>query len=139
MSKFSETLQSIVNQDYSTILALSQKLLVDCVEGIGEMIGEEKAVSVVVDFITAAVAVDGTYSAQEQRLMHDLFGEHKDIIEKRLPLFTDAEVRAALDQLVDAFPTNLKSEMCLLATHVLAVDETINADEHKYLIMLMES
>ena len=43
-----------------------------------------------------------------------------------------------MDAIVDAMNATDKSKFCLLATYVLAVDDTINRDELNYLIKLMQ-
>ena len=85
-------------------------------------------------FIACAVAIDGTFSAMEQKFIADLFG-NVDFME--LLKTVDASVTRAMDNLVDNLSTEEKSVFCLLAICILSVDEKINKDEYIYLNRLI--
>ena len=133
--KLDTLLQSIVNLDYSQLLAGAKEGLSNAYKIFGRVGNQEQATSVVVAFLAAAIAVDGTFTALEQKLINDIFG---DVDFMRILKTVDADMINDLDELIDTLSTDDKSKLCLFAAYILAVDEHINKDEYRYLLKLID-
>ena len=131
----SDMLQEIVNMSYESKLGSAKLALGDCYGSLTKLgIDGNKATMILVTFLAAAVAVDGKFTANERKFLKDLFN---DDLEKLVNAM-DSNAFDAMDNIVDALDATNKSKFCLLATYVLAVDDTINRDELNYLIKLMQ-
>lgn len=132
---FNEMLQEIVNLPYDRKLAGAKYALADCYSALTRIgIDENKATMMTVTFLAAAVAVDGQFTSLEKKFLKDLFSVDLENLINSM----DSQVYDAMDSIVDAMSATDKSKFCLLATYVLAVDDTINRDELNYLIKLMK-
>ena len=133
--RFDELLQSMVDMDYEQLLNGAKRSLTDSYKIFADYSDEDHAVVGVVTFLAAAVAVDGTFSANEKRLIKDLFGDVDFMATLRT--IGDDDFKA-MNSLVDALPPEKKAVLCTFATYVLAVDNHINKDEYRYLIDLLD-
>ena len=131
---FDKLLQDIVNLDYDQLLAGAKKGLGEAYRIFGRIGNQDQATSVVVAFLAAAIAVDGTFTAKEQQLISDLFG---DVDFMSILKTVDAEMINDLDELIDSLSTEDKSSLCLFTAYILAVDESINKNEYRYLVKLI--
>ncbi|MBQ6118327.1 MAG: hypothetical protein IJK98_03760 [Clostridia bacterium] len=134
MDNFDKMLQRFVNMDYEEIFDNAKRVMVESLEILNRKLPEEQSMSALLYFIACAVAIDGTFSAMEQKFIADLFG-NVDFME--LLKTVDASVTRAMDNLVDNLSTEEKSVFCLLAICILSVDEKINKDEYIYLNRLI--
>ena len=129
-----ELLQKFVNMDYDELLTAAKEGLMLSHNIFARYSDEEHATVGVVTFLAAAIAVDGTFSAIEKKLIRDLFGEVDFMGILRT---IDDEDYDSLDKIVDRLSDEEKNTLCLFAAYILAVDEHINADEYKYLVKLI--
>ena len=130
-----EMLQEIVNMPYDRKLAGAKYALAECYGTLTKIgIDENKATMITVTFLAAAVAVDGKFTSLEKKFLKDLFSVDLENLVNSM----DSKAYDAMDAIVDAMNATDKSKFCLLATYVLAVDDTINRDELNYLIKLMK-
>ena len=134
MDKFDAMLQDVVNQEYDQILLGAKSVLGDAIDILKRRLDDEQINSVLIYFIASAIAIDGTFTAQEKKFINDLFG-NVDFME--LLKTVDLTVTGAMDEVVDSLNDEEKSTLCLLAIYILAVDENINKDEYKYLNKLL--
>ncbi len=134
MDNFDKMLQRFVNMDYEEIFGNAKGVMMESLAILNRKLPEEQSMSALLYFIACAVAIDGTFSAMEQKFIADLFG-NVDFME--LLKTVDASVTRAMDNLVDNLSTEEKSVFCLLAICILSVDEKINKDEYIYLNRLI--
>lgn len=134
MDNFDKMLQRFVNMDYEEIFGNAKDVMMESLAILNRKLPEEQSMSALLYFIACAVAIDGTFSAMEQKFIADLFG-NVDFME--LLKTVDASVTRAMDNLVDNLSTEEKSVFCLLAICILSVDEKINKDEYIYLNRLI--
>ena len=136
MGRFDELLQEIVNLDYSGLLEGAKQGLADSFVVFKRLgCSDDAAVNAVVSFLAAAIAVDGTFSAREQKLIDDLFDDvdFMDVLKTM-----DEDMLNDVDELVDALPPEDKGVLCLLAIYIISVDKHINPDEYTYLMKLID-
>lgn len=123
-------LQSVVNKDYEELRDMAKIVLVQSY-GILKKYGDEKAATVTVSvFLVSVLAADGELSANERRLVRDLFGD--DTVLKLVGAI-DAQTYAKMNQIVDNLPNEEKAVLCHLAILVAAVDGKMDSNELSYI------
>lgn len=133
--KFDAMLQEIVNYDYPQLLAGAKATLADAFQIFSRFGNKDQATAGVIGFLASAIAIDNSFSAKEQQLIKDLFG---DVDFMSILRTINADTINTLDKIVDSLPAEDKSTLCLLAIYVLAVDEHINKEEYRYLMTLID-
>ncbi|MBQ7646625.1 MAG: hypothetical protein IJS94_05085 [Clostridia bacterium] len=137
MNKLDQILQEIVNLSYDEIRMRAVELANNCKDGFDALkIENISGIAFVEKFLAATVAVNGEYSQREQMLISELF-KKPDRIETIADQITKRDIKN-FDKLVDSLPEDLKSDCCLLASYVLAVDEHIDTSEYEYLVTLLQ-
>ncbi len=134
-NSLSEMIQEIVNKSYEEKVMGAKLALGECF-GILNRIGleKEKSTMMLITFLTAAVAVNGEFSAPERRMLKDIFDDDFEGLVKAM----DKEAFDMMNQMVDTLDGRDKASFCLLAIFILAVDDEIDVDEYKYLIKLLQ-
>ena len=134
-NSLSEMIQEIVNKSYEEKVMGAKLELGECF-GILNRIGleKEKSTMMLITFLTAAVAVNGEFSAPERRMLKDIFDDDFEGLVKAM----DKEAFDMMNQMVDTLDGRDKASFCLLASFILAVDDEIDVDEYKYLIKLLQ-
>lgn len=134
LNKFDELLQKYVNSSYEETLVRSKLALSDALDVIKQYTDEDNAVMFVVNFLCVSIAVDGTFTANEQRLIKDLIGTD-DLMPALKQI--DGKIIDQLDALIDELDAAEKAVLIALAASVAAVDGTIAGNEYAYLHKLL--
>jgi hypothetical protein len=132
--KFDDLLQEFVNLDYSELLAGAKTGLSEAIRIFSRFGSKEGTTAAVVSFLASAIAVDGSFSALEQKLIRDLFG---DVDFMGILKTVDSKMIETVDSLVDSLPDDDKYNLCTFAIYILAVDEHITKEEYRYLNKLL--
>lgn len=127
-----EILQNFVNEPYETLVGMAKEAIVNLRPVLNDLVKEEKGGSkILVALMATSLAVDGKLSDLEYQFVCDVLEEdfsREDVKGLAAAHYGD-EMIAAIDGLVDACSTDLKSTLIVFCCCFLAVDETINRDE----------
>ena len=137
MSKFSDTLQSIVNEDYSTLVKLSKSAISDLIPVCKKLDSDNNGAMVLSAILLAAIGADGKLSALEQRFLGDILDMTPSQIDKYTDLYSGKE-EALVEKLADVLNADLTASLVMLIACICAVDETITRDETAFIAKLLD-
>ena len=136
MAGFNDMMHDLVNKDYDELLFMGKVALVDSFKIMSTKTDEDGAVAFVVTFLASALASDGKFTPKEHEFVSDLLGQDADLLSIMKNI--DGTAYAKLNAIVDSLAAEEKAKLCFLAACAAAVDKTIDPNELKYLIDLME-
>lgn len=119
-------LQNFVNKDYPEIKEFAEIALSKVLPPLCESLGDDDAVAALCIFISSCVAVDGTLTVNEKKLMEEVMGikpeDAKGFVLKTYDYDT-------ADKFYDACPAEIQGDLIMLCLSFFAVDERISSDE----------
>lgn len=128
-------LQDFVNKSYEEIRDAAEYGMRYVLPELKKVFGEELAFAALLSMISSCIAVDGTFSAKEQQLMHEVLGltpaRAKTLIE------SSADIDFA-DKFIDACDLETKMSLVTICLCFFAVDERISSNEVKLLARFIE-
>lgn len=136
---FNELMQSYVNLPYEELVSKAQNDLALLAPVFDEASEDGNGSSNLFPIILTCLAVDGKYTVLEYKFLEDVFGRELsyDETKKMVNGFYDESAQDALDKLIDSCSTELKSVLLDLCTCVMAVDETLDVNELKFIQKLI--
>lgn len=136
---FNELMQTYVNMSYDELVARAQKTLVDLIPVFDKASSDGNGSRTLFHLILTSLAVDGKFSSLEFDFLKDVFAtdiSYDDAKDMVASYYSD-EAQDALDEFIDSFDGDLRATLLELATCAIAVDETINKDEVKFISKLI--
>ena len=127
-----EILQNFVNEPYENLVKMAQESIVNLRPVLNDLAKEEKGGSkILVALMATSLAVDGKLSDLEYQFVCDVLANDfsREEVKGLVVAHYSDEMVEAIDGLVDACSTELKSSLIVFCCCFLAVDETINRDE----------
>lgn len=136
---FDEILRKAVDLSYDERVQTAKSTLEKCL-GILKKQGldDEYAIQFIVSFLAASIAADGKFTESEQQMIRDTFDDRSVSSIDVLVQYTDEECFEGMDQFVDSLDAAEKTDFCMLAVFVAAADDTVNEEELRYLVKLMQ-
>ncbi len=136
---FNELMQSYVNLSYEELVSKAQNDLALLAPVFDEASEDGNGSANLFPIILTCLAVDGKYTVLEYKFLEDVFGRELsyDETKKMVNGFYDEDAQDALDKLVDSCSTELKAVLLDLCTCVMAVDETLDVNELKFIQKLI--
>ena len=134
-------LQDIVNEPYETLVSMER----ECIFKLYPVLKEyDKKTDPFIHFVTimaTAIAIDGKITESEHKFVCDVFS--KNISYEELmgfaKLYYNPKAFKELDEFIDGFPNNLKSQLALFCCCFLAVDGEISSVENLFITKLLAS
>ena len=137
MASLKEMMQDIVNKDYDELLYFAQRAMVDVMPECKAVDPDNDGVLMLTSLILTAVAADGTLTALEKKLLHDVTGLDDAAISKMIAMYDSRMVDLA-DTFVDNMGSQTKAHALALILAFAAVDEKISRDEIRLINKLMD-
>lgn len=136
---FNELMQSYVNLPYEELVSKAQNDLALLAPLFDEASEDGNGSANLFPIILTCLAVDGKYTVLEYKFLEDVFGRELsyDETKKMVNGFYDEDAQDALDKLIDSCSTELKAVLLDLCTCVMAVDETLDVNELKFIQKLI--
>ena len=136
---FNELMQSYVNLPYEELVSKAQNDLALLAPVFDEASEDGNGSANLFPIILTCLAVDGKYTVLEYKFLEDVFGRELsyDETKKMVNGFYDEDAQDALDKLIDSCSTELKAVLLDLCTCVMAVDETLDVNELKFIQKLI--
>lgn len=136
---FNELMQSYVNLPYEELVSKAQNDLALLAPVFDEASEDGNGSANLFPIILTCLAVDGKYTVLEYKFLEDVFGRELsyDETKKMVNGFYDEGAQDALDKLIDSCSTELKAVLLDLCTCVMAVDETLDVNELKFIQKLI--
>lgn len=140
---FNQLMQEIVNEPYENLVRMARQAITELCPYFEDIADgdAEKGTSVVVGYIAASLAADCKLTQKEYEFVCDVlqtdytYDDVKDLAQRGL----DDAMVAALDELIDDLPNEMKSKVLLLCCTFMAADETISRDEVQLVYKLMKN
>lgn len=138
LEKFNNVMKDFVNKSYEELLGVAQQALSVSMDFFAQFDKERNGANAVVAFMGTMFAADGKFSALEYQLLKDLVGDiDYDTAKATVQSYYSDEWENAVDQLIDACDSDMKSTILVLVTCFAAVDETIKVEEQRFIAKLL--
>lgn len=135
-----EILQDFVNEPYENLVAMAKEAILELGPIFKDISKDGNGSQALVAFMATSLAVDGKLSELEYKFVCDILGDFTyDEVKALAAMHYSDEMVAALDELADSCPTELKSKLVLFCCCFLAVDETISREEVAFVKRLCEA
>lgn len=128
-------LQDFVNKSYEEIRGAAAYGIDSIIPELKKIFGEELAFTALLSMISSCIAVDGTFSAKEQQLVHEVLGLTPD--KAKTLIENSADIDFA-DKFIDACDLETKMHLVTICLCFFAVDERISSNEVKLLARFIE-
>ncbi|MBO7297549.1 MAG: hypothetical protein J6U60_00720 [Clostridia bacterium] len=138
LEKFNNIMKDFVNKSYEELRDTAKQALAVSMNFFAQFDKDHNGASAVVAFMGTMFAADGNFSALEYQLLKDLVGEvDYETAKATVQSYYSDEWENAVDQLIDACDTEMKSTILVLVTCFAAVDETIKVEEQRFIAKLL--
>lgn len=136
MNEFGDLLQEIVNMEYDELLVMAKTSLENLMPTFKLLDKENNGVFMVVAVVLAAVGSDGKLTPTEKSFVCDLLNLEPDTVSNMIKMYDGRELDMA-DRIADSLNSDLKASMISFVAAIAASDESIKADEVKFLKRLL--
>ena len=136
MNEFGDLLQEIVNMEYDELLVMAKTSLENLMPTFKLLDKENNGVFMVVAVVLAAVGSDGKLTPTEKSFVCDLLNLEPDTVSSMIKMYDGRELEMA-DTIADSLNSDLKASMISFVAAIAASDESIKADEVKFLKRLL--
>ena len=136
MNEFGDLLQEIVNMEYDELLVMAKASLENLMPTFKLLDKENNGVFMVVAVVLAAVGSDGKLTPKEKSFVCDLLNLEPDTVSSMIKMYDGRELEMA-DTIADSLNSDLKASMISFVAAIAASDESIKADEVKFLKRLL--
>lgn len=136
MNEFGDLLQEIVNMEYDELLVMAKTSLENLMPTFKLLDKENNGVFIVVAVVLAAVGSDGKLTPTEKSFVCDLLNLEPDTVSNMIKMYDGRELDMA-DRIADSLNSDLKASMISFVAAIAASDESIKADEVKFLKRLL--
>lgn len=136
---FNELMQTYVNMPYSELVGRAQNTLVKLIPVFDNASSDGNGSKALFHLILTSIAVDGQFTSLEFDFLKDVFLQdisYNDAKDMVASYYSD-HAQDALDTFIDKLDDDTRAQLLELATCAIAVDETINKDEVKFITKLI--
>ncbi len=133
---FNELMQKYVNSDYSTLVNLAQKALVNLIPVCKKVDADNDGFMMVSSIILSAIGADGVLSVLEKKFLGDVLGLDNDTVSKYIKMY-NSKMADLVDHFADSLSTDIKADTVMLVCCVAACDEKISREETAFIRKLM--
>ena len=137
MASFNELMQKYVNADYSTLVSLAKKAMVNLIPVCKKVDTDNDGFMMLTSIVLSAIGADGKLSALEAKFLRDVMGLDDATIDKYIKMY-NSKMPALVDHFVDTLGGDIKADTLVLVTCIAACDETISREECAFIRKLMD-
>jgi uncharacterized tellurite resistance protein B-like protein len=137
MASFNETLQNMVNQDYSTLVAFGKKALGHLLPACKAVDQQNNGLFMASSIILTAIGADGVLSTKERQFLRDVLGLSDDAITKYIKMY-DSRMVDLVNTFADRSSSEIKGHTMMLVMSVCACDEKITREETAFIRKILE-
>ena len=139
MNKFNALMQEYVDKPYEELLSLANQALDPAMNFFNKLAKDGNGAPYVVLFLSTVLAMDGKFTQLEYKFLNDLLdgGVNYDSAKANVQSHYNDEAFDLADEVIDSCPEDIKTALLILVTCFAAVDETISADEARYIAKLI--
>ena len=137
---YKKLLQDYVNAPYEVLLNVAKNSLAKIMPAFNEIADDGNGAKFVLPFICTTLAVDGKFTQLEFKFVNDLldanygFDQFKGIVNS----YYSSEWVQAVDNLIDACPSDLKESLLCFCLAFASVDEKIAKEEVSFISKLID-
>ena len=136
MATFNELMQKYVNEDYSTLVAFSQKALANLIPVCNKVDPDNDGFKMVSSLVLSAIGADGTLTALERKFLGDVLGLSDENISKYIKMY-NSRMADLVDHFADSLTTDIKADTAMLIICICACDEKISREETAFIRKLL--
>lgn len=136
MATFNELMQKYVNEDYSTLVAFSQKALANLIPVCKKVDPDNDGFMMVSSLVLSAIGADGTLTALERKFLGDVLGLSDENISKYIKMY-NSRMADLVDHFADSLTTDIKADTAMLIICICACDEKISREETAFIRKLL--
>ncbi len=140
MADLNQILQSMVNEDYDTLVGMAKSAIAELNPIFSEVAEDGNGASAIVALFATSLAVDGKLTELEYKFVCDVLdGEFTyEQVKELVEMHYSEEMIELVNGLADSCPKDLKSKLVVLCCTFLAVDESISRDEVAFVVKLLQ-
>ncbi len=137
--QFMEVLKAALNKSYDELVEDGKYRLNSVMPVLNEGVGQETATKYVMILIATVVGADRKFSVEEYHYICDVLGVNFDPedLGNFVANASTEKNRTDVDEILDGFPSDLKSSLLCFCLNILAVDGNYTEEEVDYLIRLL--
>ena len=136
MNSFNDLMQEIVNMDYPELLKMARTSMEQLLPVFKAVDEKNDGVFAAIAVILAAVGADRKLTPLEKSFVCDLLHLEPDKVSNMIKMYNGEEEEVA-DKIADALDTEHKAAFISLIAAIAASDESIKADEIKFIKKLL--
>ena len=136
MATFNELMQKYVNEDYSTLVAFSQKALANLIPVCKKVDPDNDGFMMVSSLVLSAIGADGTLTALERKFLGDVLGLSDENISKYIKMY-NSRMADLVDHFAASLTTHIKADTAMLIICICACDEKISREETAFIRKLL--
>ena len=136
MATFNELMQKYVNEDYSTLVAFSQKALANLIPVCKKVDPDNDGFMMVSSLVLSAIGADGTLTALERKFLGDVLGLSDENISKYIQMY-NSRMADLVDHFADSLTTDIKADTAMLIICICACDEKISREQTAFIRKLL--
>ena len=136
MATFNELMQKYVNEDYSTLVAFSQKALANLIPVCKKVDPDNDGFMMVSSLVLSAIGADGTLTALERKFLGDVLGLSAENISQYIKMY-NSRMADLVDHFADSLTTDIKADTAMLIICICACDEKISREETAFIRKLL--
>ena len=139
--ELNKILQDLVNEPYECLVSMAREGVLRLYPVLKEYDSQNDPFIHFITIMATAIAIDGKITENEHKFVCDVFAKnisYEDLVEFA-KLYYNAKAFKELDEFIDSFPSNLKSQLALFCCCFLAVDGKISSVENLFISKLIAS
>ncbi len=139
--ELNKILQDIVNESYESLVSMAREGVLRLYPILKEYDSKTDPFVHFITIMATAIAIDGKVTEREHKFVCDVFAKNISYEELKglATQFYNATAFKELDEFIDSFPSNLKSQLALFCCCFLAVDGEISFVENLFISKLLAS
>lgn len=137
--QFVEILKAALAKSYDELVADGKYRIGEVLPVLNQGVGQDTAAKFIMITIATVVGADRKFSVEEYRFVCETLNTNFDPedLAKYVANASNEKNRSDVDQILDGFPTELKSHMLCYCLDILAVDGNYTEEEVDYLVRLL--
>lgn len=139
--QFVEILKDALAKSYDELVADGKYRIGQVLPVLNQGVGEDTATKFIMIMIATVIGVDRKFSIEEYHFVCDVLNTEFDPedLSGYVANASNEKNRSDVDQILDGFPSELKSHLLSFCLDVLAVDGNYTEEEVDYLVRLLMS
>ena len=137
MPTFNELLQHYVNLDYSELVGIAKKAMVDLLPACKAVDKDHNGMMMLTSIMLTAIGADGVLTDLERTFLRDVMDVDDETVSKFIKLY-DSRMVSLVDEFADKLNKDVKVNVMTLVLCIASIDEKISREETALLRKLLE-